>query len=90
MDFFSIEGFHPVDDDYRKKLAAYDACVEAGIGIPPELSAFFNHQGPDPDGMSMALNYAGKEIHTEDAYGLMIDLTKLPGGITMLKIYCST
>lgn len=90
MNYFSIEGVYADDDDYRKKAAAYAACVEAGIGIPDELCSFFNHQPPqDLEVKTADLDAAGREEDSDDSYIVLVDLSKVPEGVTHLRISCS-
>lgn len=77
-------------EDYTKKKIAYEACVAAGVPIPDALSAYFLHQPPSDDGFEIDLGKIGVEEHAEDAYCMIVDLTKIPEDITRLRILCHT
>lgn len=86
-----IVGIKPATNEYKKKLAAYRACVEADVPVPSELRTFF-------DGLSLeSVPTDGMEVEVYDAIigdpgygsGAIIDLSKLPEGVTRLRVYMS-
>lgn len=89
MDYFSITGHQGITDEYVKKKAAYEACVDAGVPVPSEVSAFFLHQPPGDNGFAVRLDHAGREEDTDDSYVVVIDLDKVPDGVRSLRVICS-
>lgn len=55
-----IVGFIPPDETWKKKKAAYDACREAGVPVPVELSEFFGDEEPDDNGREVDLKPRGR------------------------------
>lgn len=52
-----ISGLKPIDDDWRKMKAVYDACEAAGIDIPHEVDEFFDCREPDEKGVHVDLPF---------------------------------
>lgn len=89
----SVSGIIPADDDYRKKLAAYHACEEAGVPIPKELETFFKDGPPDEKGMEVyafdtdpiSKQFKAAVESCKSEWGYDIDLSKLPKEIKILR-----
>jgi hypothetical protein len=81
-----IEGFKDPTPEYKAMAAAYRACEEAGVPIPDELNRFFDWGEPRDDGTLVSLEEAmtGKGVAYGD--GILIDLSKLPEGVTRIRV----
>ncbi len=94
-----VVGFVPPDQQFRDKLAAYQACKAAKIAIPDELLEFFGDEPPDPKGQQIELAWGdhiekpGKPCVTpyraEMVTGFDIDLSKLPESVKTLRVFIS-
>jgi hypothetical protein len=86
-----IYGIKPVDDKYKKMKNIHDACREAGVCIPKEVTDFFEDGEPDCNGIKVELFIAEatesvREFRTDEGEGWYIDINKLPSDIKMIKI----
>lgn len=85
-----IDGVIPPSEDYRRKLEAYRACERAGVNPPDALSAFFGWVHPgDPrldGGREVSLKNAIRG-NVDYAGGALIDLAKLPEGVTQIRVW---
>lgn len=79
-----IEGFRPVDEEWKKMKAVYDACKAAGVEVPEEVNEFFNWEKPSDFGMFVDVSDA---IVTESNNVMLVDLTKLPKNLKTLRVY---
>lgn len=86
----------PADDNYRRMLAAYRACEEAGISPPEAVLDFFNGEDPDETGITQDLGSQYRDIHEsctkwrdDGREGFQVDVTKLPPGTRFVRFYCS-
>lgn len=88
-----VVAIKPADDDYKKKLAAYNACVAAGIEIPDTLKEFFDFEEPNPEGTSVTLDRYHPECcatwTSDGREGFQVDITKLPPGTRWVRFYNS-
>jgi hypothetical protein len=63
---------------WSRMKEAYEACNRAGIDIPPEVAAYFNHEPPRGDGPSETLDAVALKRYTEDMQEIFeVDLSKL-------------
>ena len=91
----NIIAIKPPDETYQKMLAAYQACVDAGIGIPKEVGRFFNYENPEPSGVVIRLDYPALHAcvrewtNNDSASGFEVDLALLPEGVKVLRFYNS-
>ena len=89
-----VVAFRPPDQRWKTMKAVWDACAGAGVELPKEVSAFFNHDSPDDAGVKVDLLYPERhecvrEYNERDSEGYEIDVTKLPPGVTILRFYNS-
>lgn len=89
-----IVGFRPPDEQFKNMLSAYKACEAAGIDPPEKVVKFFNHVTPDEAGVEINLQYPKlhpcvKKWKSEDGDGFEINVTKLPEGLKILRVYNS-
>lgn len=92
---YSVVGIVPADAAYKKKLAAYRACEDAGVDPPEDLRKFFNDDEPDPSGVvrELAASYSLKPMYAEGVTeytadmenGFEVDLRKLPPEIKIIR-----
>jgi hypothetical protein len=90
-----IAGIKPADEKYRAMLAAWDACVVAGVNPPREITAFFgvfDREEVDPAGAVVDLSCpplspAVREWENEEAGGYEIDLRALDPDIKIIRVY---
>lgn len=86
-----VVGIRPPDEKWKKMKAAWDACVAAGVAVPPDVERFFNGERPDDAGVLVDLSNhsAYKGWRKGESEGVEIDLMQLPVGITRLRFYNS-
>lgn len=82
-------GIKTPTDEFKKKLAAYRALKAADMEIPSELDSYFDGEEPDEEGMSVKIDDACEgNLEYEDGC-VTIDLSKLPAGVTHIKVIAS-
>ena len=71
--------------------AIWDNCTAAGVAVPSEVEAFFNHEPPEPDGVKIELLEAQgvTEFKDDSTEGLIVDLDKIPKHVKLLK-FCNS
>lgn len=77
------------DEKYHKMYAVWEACDNAGIDPPEEVSDFFNYEPPNPNGMEVDID-AEKSSDSDrcaDYYDVNID--DLPEGTTVVRFVIS-
>lgn len=85
----SIKGVKAPTPEFNKKLAAYQAMEAAELPIPAELEEYFGEDGPDEDGVIVDIDDATEgDLMYEDGE-VLIDLSKLPEGVTHIKVIAS-
>lgn len=87
-----VIGIRPATEDYKKKLAAYAACHEAGVPPPEELSSYFEDVHPkyiDPNGMEVDVGPALRDYRGKDDEGIEFDLDRLPEGVRKIRVILS-
>lgn len=82
-----IIGIKPPDERWKKMKAIWDACKEAGISVPREVSDFFDNCAPDPAGVVVELT--GRPWRGNAADGFEIDLPELDPDIRTIRFYNS-
>lgn len=84
-----IVGFRPPDSKWKRMKAVWDACDQAGVPVPDEVTQFFNGEPPDINGIEVDLkcSEACCEGGDRDRVGYTIDLEKLPPNITKIRFY---
>jgi len=83
-----IVAFRPPDETFKKMKAVFDACVEAGVDLPAEVSRFFDNTEPDPKGVEISIKDAVEEWTDGDmSQGFQVDLKKLPQGVKYIRFY---
>lgn len=85
-----VVGFKPADDKWKKMKAVWDACEDAGIGIPATVHAFFDGEYPgDSPGMTVDICQAITEWSAGDSCGYEVDVTKLSKDVTVVRFFNS-
>ncbi len=86
-----VVGIRPADEEYMKKVAAYNACAAAGVSTPDELEDFFDGMPPNPDGVVVDLDdeECCEKYNEHMRDGFTIDVTKLPEGVRYVRFYNS-
>lgn len=87
-----VIGIRPATEDYKKKLAAYAACHDAGVPPPKELSDYFEDIHPkhiEANGMEVDVGPALQDYRGEDEEGVEFDLDKLPEGVRRIRVILS-
>lgn len=84
-----IVGFRPPDSKWKQMRAVWDACDQAGVPVPDEVTQFFNGEPPDINGIEVDLkcHEACCGGGDRDRIGYTIDLEKLPPNITKIRFY---
>lgn len=83
------------EDEWQKMLSVYNACFNAGVAFPKEVNAFFSEvldEGYDPNdspGKVIEIKNAVTEFSSEMQSGFDIDITKLPKGVKIVRVYNS-
>lgn len=77
---------------WYKMKAAWDACNEAGIDEPDEVSEYFGHEYPENEicgepgkVSSKVISLCQQEINDDNEYGYLIILKELPEDIKYIK-----
>jgi hypothetical protein len=89
-----VYGIRPPDAAWKKMNKARDACIEAGIDIPPAIDDFFDGENPDDKGVLLNLTngvHACCEEWSDDggSQGYELDLKQLPSNVTIIRFYNS-
>lgn len=86
-----VKGIVPADVKFKKMLAVWEACENAGVIIPDKVHEFFNNDEPDTKGVIIDLyeNECVSEYKEEMSDGYEIDLSKLPSNIKTIRVYNS-
>lgn len=83
-------GFRPPDKQWKKMKRIWEDCEEAGVSIPKEVEKFFQGESPgDAPGMEIDLGEAVTRYNAEMCDGYEIDVTKLPEGVKIIRVYNS-
>ncbi len=83
-----VVGFIPPDEKYKARLAAFDACEDAGVEPPAEL--YHNGERPDDTGAEVEIeDTEAVSEWTDDngSAGFEVDLTKLPKDVKVIRFY---
>jgi hypothetical protein len=85
----SIVGIKPADDKWKKMKGVWDSCTAADIPIPDEVYDYFDGDEPNDLGVVVHKNKLGGAVtHLGSEFsgrGYVVDLTKLPPDIKLLK-----
>jgi hypothetical protein len=89
-----VIAFKPPGEKWQKMCDVYNACTNAGIDVPDEVSRFFDHMPPDPAGVEIServLRDAGAvtDYSGDMSEGFDVDVTKLPRDVTVIRFYNS-
>lgn len=82
-----VIGLREPDDKWQAMAAVWDACEDAGIAPPDEVTAFFGGERPDPQGVKVRLDALLQHWETDTMSGYEINLQDLPTELTHLRIY---
>lgn len=82
-----VEAIRPADARFEKMLAVWNACADAGIAAPEEVSRFFDGRPPDPKGVVVSLSGhpAVKKYEADCASGLEVEIGELPKDIKVIR-----
>ena len=71
--------------------AAWDACKAVGAEPPDAVAAFFGDESPDESGPTVSLygHSSVSEWSNDHESGLVVDLRRIPEGITHLRFFNS-
>lgn len=85
-----VIGFRKPDAKWNKMLAARNACTDAGIAIPDDISDFFEWEHPrGRPGMEVRINEAVTPYSDDMKEGYEVDVSKLPEGVSVVRFYNS-
>lgn len=86
-----LKGFRPIDDRWRAMKTAWDACKAISADPPQAVSDFFGDEEPDEGGIAIDLERSPcvSQWSREMEDGYVVDLRRLPEGITHLRFYNS-
>ena len=87
-----VKGIKPADAKYKKMLAIYKQCEDAGVSVPKEVDAFFEGETPDPIGVVVRLDNQKKYPGVVEAYsehdmaeGFQVHVDKLPKDVKIIR-----
>jgi hypothetical protein len=80
-----VRGIIPADERYKEMLSIYNACKKAQVTIPEEVMEFFIRNEPDPNGMVIEIQRSLKELHEDGCNGFIVDISKLPKNVKLIK-----
>ena len=84
----NVVGFRPADEQWGQMKAVWNCCKEAGVAPPKEVLDFFDFEDPNGlPGMEVALGKSLTEYRSDGRDGFEVDLTKLPPGVTIIRMY---
>lgn len=81
-----VVGIKPPDEEYTRKLAAYEACVVARVMIPQELTDFFGGCEPSIEGTFVPIQ--SRRV-ANDIDGIEVDVDSLPESVKIIRFLCS-
>ena len=89
-----ISAVKPPDEIWKKHKAVWDACIAAGVSVPPEIDAFFEGESPNPAGVEVFLSFVNHDseheavTEAEDKWGYtkLVDITKLPKDTRYIQV----
>lgn len=83
-------GFRPADKKWNSMKKIWEQCEENEVPIPDKVLEFFDHESPeDRPGMEIELGEASQRWGADMRDGYEIDVTKLPEGIRLIRVYNS-
>lgn len=85
---YHVVGFIPPDEKWQAMKAVWDACDAAGILPPDEVSTFFNHSGPDPNGVEVEVPVLEWDPST-GTHAWDVDLSQVPANVKIIRFYAS-
>ena len=85
-----VVGFRPPDEQWERMKLIWETCEEAGIPIPKEVDLFFDGESPeDKFGQEIKLGIAVTKYVADMRDGYDIDVSKLPTGVWIVRVYNS-
>lgn len=89
-----VMGFRPPDDRWQAMKDVWEACEQAGIKMPTEVTTFFggtNRGRPDDSGVEVDLGpeQGVTEYRGDMEEGYEIDVRKLPTDLHIIRVYNS-
>lgn len=92
----NVVGIREYDDAHKAKVRALDACLAAGVTLPPELAAYFvDEYGDETEDSEAPLRVGIEDLECVEEYsdgdesGLQVDLHGLPEGVRWLRFTSS-
>ena len=84
-----VQGIRPFNDRYKKMKAIHDACVEARVSVPEEVSEYLTGAGQNDYGIEVEIEEAVKDVEGDCDEGTiyLVDLTEIPQNVKMLRIF---
>jgi|APSaa5957512622_1039677.scaffolds.fasta_scaffold192938_2 hypothetical protein len=78
-----ISGYRPPDEKWLKMRAVFEACEEAGIEPPREVSEFFQWRTPDDNGIEVEI--ASREYQADMCDIWEVKVADIPSDITVIR-----
>jgi hypothetical protein len=82
-----VIGVCGVDDQYIRMKAVYDACEDAGVGLPSAVADYFRESAPDQSGRLVEI--PSRRWEDESREGFEVDLATLPDEVKTIRFYNS-
>lgn len=91
-----LVGFKTPDETWTKMKAIWDACNEADVSIPEEVTDFFEDNAPDSAGVKVSektlieagvVKHYNNSAHMHNGYDIYVN--RLPAGVNLIRVYNS-
>lgn len=82
-----VEGLRPPDERHKTMVEIYEMCNSAGVRVPEEVLQYLDENDTGRYGVSTRINEAVKDVRDGEDTVYIIDLSKLPVGVTSLRVF---
>lgn len=83
-----VVGFVPPDEKWHTHKKVWDACDEAGVPVPDETLAFFDHVRPDERGVEIELPVV-EYNDQRSRVGFELDVREIPENVQWIRFFNS-
>jgi len=82
---YSVVAIKPPDEKWKQMKAIWDACDLAKVSVPKEVSTYFNHQYPDPNGVVVDVSFKQVDGLRDGLAGFDVELASVPEDAKILR-----
>lgn len=82
---YRVIGIIPLGDRLEKLKKARDACIEAEIEIPNEITDSLDEENLDEKGLKVEIEF--ERYCKRDECGIEVNLKDIPEGVDILRFY---